>query len=84
MFENIEISACCPIHMIVHRNLVRISTNNREINNKSDNEMTKKGHQPIYMSPKLKTAEILVRRMLCQSGGINDMIRDEDEGELFS
>ena len=46
--------------------------------------MTKKEHQPIYVSPKVKTIEIKTRAMLCQSGEIKKMEFDEDGGELFN
>ena len=39
----------------------------------------------LYVSPELKTVEIKAQAILCQSGGINSMsIDEEDGGELFN
>ena len=46
--------------------------------------MTKKEQQPIYVSPKVKTVEIKTQAIICQSGGIDNMQRDGDGGELFN
>ena len=46
--------------------------------------MTKNEQQQIYVSPKVKTIEILTRKVLCQSGEIDSMTRDGDGGELFN
>ncbi len=46
--------------------------------------MTKKEQQQIYVSPKVKTIEIKTQAIICQSGGIDNMQRDDDEGELFN
>ena len=46
--------------------------------------MTNKEQQPIYVSPKVKTVEIKTQAIICQSGGIDNMQRDEDGGELFN
>lgn len=43
-----------------------------------------KKEQQIYVSPKVKTIEILTRKVLCQSGEIDSMTRDGDGGELFN
>ena len=48
------------------------------------NEMAKKGKQPVYVSPMVKTIELKIGAMLCQSGGINDMQKDEDGGSAFN
>lgn len=44
------------------------------------NEMAKKGKQPVYVSPMVKTIELKSRAMLCQSGGIDKMQRDDEDG----
>lgn len=46
--------------------------------------MTKIEQQPIYVSPQVKTLEIKTHAILCQSGGIDNMWRDDDGGELFN
>ena len=48
------------------------------------NEMAKKEKQSVYVSPMVKTMEIKTRAMLCQSGGINYMQKDEDGGGAFN
>lgn len=48
------------------------------------NEMAKKGKQPVYVSPMVKTMELKSRAMLCQSGGIDKMQRDKDGGSAFN
>lgn len=48
------------------------------------NEMAKQGKQPVYVSPMVKTIELKIGAMLCQSGGIDNMKRDEDGGSAFN
>ena len=43
----------------------------------------KKEQQTIYVSPKVKTVEIMAQAIICQSGGINSMSIDEDGGDDF-
>lgn len=45
------------------------------------NEMAKKEKQSVYVSPEVKTKEIKTRTIICQSGTINDMYLDSDDGE---
>ena len=37
----------------------------------------------MYVPASVKVIEVSARRVLCQSGGINDMIIDEDGGNAF-
>ncbi|MCQ2151698.1 MAG: hypothetical protein MJY70_01420 [Bacteroidales bacterium] len=46
--------------------------------------MAKKEKQSVYVSPMVETIELKSRAMLCQSGGINDMQKDEDGGGAFN
>lgn len=46
--------------------------------------MTKKEQQSIYVSPYMETMDIEAQAMICQSGGIDNMQRDDDDGELFN
>ena len=48
------------------------------------NEMAKKEKQSIYVPPMVKIMEIKTRAMLCQSGGIDKMQRDDDGGNAFN
>ena len=44
-----------------------------------------KKQENLYVSPKVKTVEIKAQAIICQSGGINSMaIDEEDGGESFS
>lgn len=45
--------------------------------------MAKKEQQSIYVSPYMETMNIEVQAIICQSGGIDNMQRDYDGGELF-
>ena len=42
--------------------------------------MTKKEQQSIYVSPQVKTIEIKAQAIICQSGGIDSMLRDQEDG----
>ena len=45
----------------------------------------KEEKQTLYVSPQVKTVEIKTQAIICQSGGINSMsIDEEDGGELFN
>ena len=48
------------------------------------NEMAKKGKQPVYVSPMVRTMEIKIGAMLCQSGELDNMQRDGDGGGAFN
>lgn len=51
---------------------------------KTRHKMLKK-QENLYVSPKVKTVEIKAQAIICQSGGINSMaIDEEDGGESFS
>ena len=53
--------------------------------NQTIHNMKKNDQQAIYVSPKVKTVEIKAQAIICQSGGINSMsIDEEDGGELFN
>lgn len=38
----------------------------------------------IYQAPEVKVVEIMTQTIICQSGGINSMSLDEDEGNQFN
>lgn len=40
----------------------------------------KKEQQTLYVSPQVKTVEIKAQAIICQSGGINSMYFDEEDG----
>ena len=46
--------------------------------------MIKKEQQPIYVSPKVKTIEILAHTVLCQSGNKSMYVRELDENDFES
>lgn len=80
-FDNIKTFACGPFtgttgeffYAYIH-----------STNNKQDKEMIKKEQQLIYGSPYVETIEIKSKAIICQSGEIDYMNRDGDEGSLFN
>lgn len=40
---------------------------------------------PLYEAPAVKLVEVKVQTIICQSGGIDEMQRDDDDGgDLFN
>ena len=46
--------------------------------------MNKDEERMTYVSPMVKTIELKIGAMLCQSGGIDKMQRDDDGGSAFN